>query len=330
MRNSILANGVTRPLHRGFTLVELLVVIAIIGILISLLLPSVQAAREAARRTQCLSNVRQLTLAMLNYESSAGHFPPGILSRRDGTSADEAINALGFGWGALLLPYLEETTIYDFLGQASDGFKTPRWWSPANPDFDVAEQAFPIFVCPSDSMGSRNDKRNFFGNHGKSNYVGVIGPRLDEELAQLTNLESLGGGEIGPVTTNEERLELEWPGILFPNSATESRRIKDGTSKTFLLGERDGKRAASTWCGTDRVAWHNNQLGCTSADARFTLNAATSPVDQSSWASFGSLHPGGALFSSADGAVSFVSDDVSGEVYEALGGKADGQASGLR
>lgn len=318
-----------RKISLGFTLVELLVVIAIIGILIALLLPAVQASREAARRMSCQNNVKQIGLALLNYEGSNGHFPPGLLPRTDGTSATELMDLQGFGWGAMILPQLEQNQIYGLLSAASDEFKTPRWWDPDDFDRDIAELVIPAFVCPSDAaFGSHNEKRNIFGNHAKSNYVGVIGPVLNKELIEITDLADLGGIETGPVTTDEERLELEWPGILFPNSKTEIRKITDGTSNTFLIGERDGDRRASTWCGTDRFAFLNNQLGCTSSDPPYTINALAVNDPPQAWASFGSLHPGGALFARADGSVVFISEEIDGRTYEMLGAKADGGVIG--
>ena len=312
--------GVNR---RAFTLIELLVVIAIIGILISLMMPAINSAREGARRASCQNNIRQVALATIAFEGTRGHFPPGIVSRSDGTEADKAITMHGFGWGVMILPYLEENSVYDNLSKVSDKFRTPRWWHPEDFELDIAEIKIPTFVCPTDPMGGRNDKRNFFGNHGKSNYVAVIGPKLEKELTAITDLADLGGPKRGPVRTHEERLQLEWPGILYPNSRTRSKKISDGLSKTYLIGERDGKRGASTWCGTDRVEWINNHLGCTSSDPRYTINCTQVELG-TDWASFGSKHGGGAYFAHADGSVEFVVDTIDGKIYELKGAKADG------
>lgn len=310
--------------RKGFTLVELLVVIAIIGVLIALLLPAVQSARESGRKVSCQNRMKQLGLAMLNYESTHQHFPAGLLPRKDGSAPDEAMDQPAFAWGALILPHIEQNEIYDFLSEVSVEFTEPRWWLPNDFSVDVAEKSLPVFVCPSDSMGSRNDKRNFFGNHAKSNYVAVIGPRLDKELTEVVSLTDIGWDLSQPVATNEERLKLKWPGVLYPNSATELREVTDGTSKTLLLGERDGDRGASAWCGTDRYSWMNTQLGCTSADPSYTLNAVVTD-DPSTWSSFGSVHPGGAYFVRVDGSVTFIEDSIDGALYEHLGNKTDGE-----
>lgn len=310
--------------RHGFTLVELLVVIAIIGILISMMLPAIQSAREAGRRASCQNNIKQLATAMLSYESAFRHFPPGLIGRNDGSSATEVLESHAFGWGTAILGQLESNAEMEFLKRVSDGFRTPRWWDPENEELDGAEVVLPVFMCPSDNLGRRNKMRNFFGNHGKSNYVGVIGPKLFKELKEINDLSDLGGRRTGPVRTDEERIELEWPGILFPNSKTRISKIRDGTSNTFLIGERDGKtRGASTWCGTDRLSWVNNQLGCTSADPRYTINCVATELG-TAWASFGSMHNGGAYFARADGSVEFISDQIDGRVYERLGEKSGG------
>ena len=310
--------------RQGFSLVELLVVIAIFGLLISMLMPAIQSAREAARRTSCQNNIKQLATAMLSYESAFRHFPPGLIGRKDGSSATQTLEAPAFGWGAAILGQLESNTELQFLKQVSDNFRTPRWWDPEDEERDGAEVVLPVFICPSDNLGRRNKMRNFFGNHGKSNYVGVIGPKLFKELKEIDDMSDLGGFRTGPVRSDEERIELEWPGILFPNSRTRISKIRDGTSNTFLIGERDGKtRGASTWCGTDRLSWINNQLGCTSADPRYTINCVATELG-TAWASFGSMHRGGAYFARADGSVEFIASQIDGRVYERLGAKSGG------
>ena len=130
-------------MRRGFTLIELLVVIAIIAVLIALLLPAVQQAREAARRTTCRDHLKQLGLALHNYADAHQTLPPGYLYRPD-TSSSPTSNGAGFGWGAMSLPFLEQSSLY---GQFN-------WNVPLH---DVANQKaretrLAVFICPSDTV----------------------------------------------------------------------------------------------------------------------------------------------------------------------------------
>ena len=148
---------------RAFTLVELLVVIAIIGILIGMLLPAVQSVREAARRTQCMNNLRQVTLACLNYESAHGHFPPGMLEEGSGPGVDPQ----RLGVFCFLLPYMELQNVADLVEPdldrrrlGDDGNGNGEWW-----DYDpsgtgglntrfCSQIKIPTYECPSDQIAA--------------------------------------------------------------------------------------------------------------------------------------------------------------------------------
>ena len=127
----------------GFTLVELLVVIAIIGILVGLLLPAVQAAREAARRMQCSNNLKQLGLAILNYESAIKRLPPGGLHLRDGFGADSSSTSWGPNWLTMLLPYVEQASLFNQYDRTALFARN----SPL-----VVGTKVPTYACPSDSQ----------------------------------------------------------------------------------------------------------------------------------------------------------------------------------
>lgn len=318
--------------RRAFTLVELLVVIAIIGILIGMLLPAVQQVREAARRATCQNKMRQLALAMHNFESAYGHFPSGIQSRKiPDYSPGNAMWTHGFNWGTLILPFIEENNEYDILNGLSDSFKRPRWWG-GTPWTDHAKDRMDLFICPSCPMGDKNTKRGGGGGHQKSNYVGVVGVRLDLNLNQVNDYSHVWPRLSGGITGgNMERMTgLPWPGMLFINSEVTFGSVKDGTSNTFLLGERDGApmgpdaggtertRAASAWCGTDRSNWQDTCLGPCSAHPRWTLNSASVGFKEQ-YVPFTSSHATGANFARADGSCQFVSDVIDGAVYEAFG-----------
>lgn len=147
--------------HRAFTLVELLVVIAIIGILIALLLPAVQAAREAARRTSCFNNLHQMGIALHNYHTALGTFPPGGLEPR----SPQWPQGRQLAWSVLLLPYMEQGSLYDKIdtGKAFD----------AAENADAARTVLAVYVCPSVPHGSR-----LVDDRGPCHYGGIYGERI--------------------------------------------------------------------------------------------------------------------------------------------------------
>jgi len=217
MRRNTASMGLTL---RGFTLVELLVVIAIIAILVSLLLPAVQAAREAARRTQCVNNVKQLGLALHNHHGAHGRFPHGITCG-DGTAADQCGR---WGWADpqisylnWLYPYLEETSRFESLG---DFMSLPREQWPKE-----GRAPIPTLSCPSDGMGEMVVKLDvsppYDWDRPKSNYLAFFSGGVHGELHRIDNL---GIGR--------ERLAA-----FGFNRGARFREILDGTSHTMLMSE---------------------------------------------------------------------------------------------
>ena len=312
----------------GFTLVELLVVVAIIGILVGMLLPAVQQVREAARRIDCGSKMRQMTLGMLNYESAHQHLPPGI-------TGNELLNN-GINWGAIILPFIEEVALFEVLSQQTNNFSTfnsggnstpPIWVGGAHPD--TAAEVLPIFHCPSDEMEERNNVRGRSTGtngpaleHGKSNYVGILGPRYrGNSLASVEDLSDITIDQSGEIS-ELDLFDLQFPGILFLNSKVTFGEISDGASNTFIVGERDGAtftndsgtlrtRGAATWCGSRWANIVSVCLGPTSAEPDFTINAVVDTT-ASRFTALGSLHPGGANIGRADGSVEFIAETISG------------------
>lgn len=186
----------------GFTLVELLVVIAIIGILIAMLLPAVQSVREAARRTQCMNNVRQLSLAALNYESAHMHFPSGVID-----DDDDLRDALRNGW-VDMLPHIEQNNLYQQYDFDSN------WRSGVNAE--LAKVSIPVFRCPS-SSGDADQ----FGS--------VEGSNSDYAMSK------------GPSGALVDLAELQM-GVFDVNSETTFGMIRDGSSNVFLIGEAISER----------------------------------------------------------------------------------------
>jgi len=219
----------------GFTLVELLVVIAIIGVLVSLLLPAVQAAREAARRMSCQSNIRQLALAVLNYESSRNKLPPMGLSRQAGTRT-----LLGSGkqlsWVVLLLPYLEQSSVHDAFDLDKDAFKQER---------EPQEQFLDVLLCPSDESRGRVFQHNIWSKRkqfAKGNYAAYVSPCHTDQ-------------------------SLPYPGALIIGGQPMSK-VVDGTSNTIALAEirsRDNERDprgawALAWTATTLLAYDMHHI----------------------------------------------------------------------
>lgn len=224
-----------RPERIGFTLVELLVVIAIIGILIGMLLPAVQQVREAARRTACKNNMKQLGIALHNYESAFKRFPPGYaFIRGDDFAAQTGLpmsggaaeaNHLGHAWGTFILPFLELQNLYDIVDIERPVFDSVN--------LVARETELDVFLCPSDpysknSFVVRDESTNPFEQYAAASYCANWGPasgvlETPGNAADDINLDATPDDSEGP---------------FFRNSRTEFRDISDGTSNTLAIGER--------------------------------------------------------------------------------------------
>lgn len=282
MRKSRSLVGATR----GFTLVELLVVIAIIGILVALLLPAVQAAREAARRSQCTNNLKQMGLALHNYHDTHKVFPPGYIS------------SLGWNWGSYLLPFSEQQPLYDNMGVGD-----PTDWG--NPDhLDNGRTPLALYLCPSDSypQNVRNDRRRprhaSGGNNrkalGYSSYVGIRGS--NSAWRENSN------------------------GVIYPNSAIRFRDIVDGTSNTVAISERRYKNHnGSIWCCTSN---NHGNIHYTLADTG-TPQGRDELINGSHTNAISSQHPGGALFALCDGSTRFISETINLQTWRDIGNRDD-------
>lgn len=298
---------------RAFTLVELLVVIAIIGILIALLLPAIQAAREAARRLQCTNNLKQLGLAMHNFHDARRKFPQGHMRKTC------------WGWASQILPYMEQPNLYKQLATVSGN------WGPINNVSNAAlvplvQTNLSEFRCPSDDAPILNDKRKLGSVEvGLSNYLGVDGSLLFSHLGKTYN-----------AATNTSDLDTyqDGNGIIFFTSQIKMRDISDGTSKTLLVGERDYLHNAALWPGTTNTNEGYANRHYTQSTAGYTDAGRDHKINGLDSNAFSSPHvSGGAQFSYADGSVHFVPETVSvwdGQagtpwgVFDRLGCRNDG------
>lgn len=281
----------------AFTLVELLVVIAIIGILVGLLLPAVQAAREAARRMQCSNNIRQLGLAMHNYESTLKRLPSGWVS--NGLSGEP-----GWGWGAAILPYAEASNLYrqiDFRVAIEEPMHAL-----------VRETVVPTFICPSD-IGEDLFQISEGDGHDHDHFA----PLVDDEGEPLFTISK--SNFVGMSGTFElEDAPYNGNGMFFGNSRTRFRDITDGLSNTLMIGERGSRLGQSIWHGNIPEAAESMARIIGVAD-----HAPNSPIGH--FEDLSSFHPAGVNFMRADVSVSFLSDSIDEQVYQALATRAGGE-----
>ena len=303
------------PKSRGFTLVELLVVIAIIGILVTLLLPAVQAAREAARRAQCANKVKQIALALHNHHAAMGRFPSGGISRSTACNLNDLTSLDGGApWTVMILPQLELQMIYDAFD--FDTWFASRYNDPPSSNWPLQyEQSGPaIWKCPS----------NPYGVPG--------GVRLDYYACQ-------GGGDPACTNGSVETRYYWYNGIFHNNSKIRIRDVTDGTSKVFLIGEmylhmatgstplQVGLKEWPSWASGLRLrgTWSNPHGLCGAYTQINGIQATPLEwVNDYATHTFGSYHPGGCHFAMVDGSVHFVLEDIDLMTYRSLGARDDG------
>jgi prepilin-type N-terminal cleavage/methylation domain-containing protein len=305
--------------RRGFTLVELLVVIAIIGTLVALLMPAVQSAREAARRTSCQNNLHNLVLAVQNYHDSVLCFPPGYIVPYDKQGAVIS-NYESWGWGALILPFLEQKNLHSQIGVTSVSLADSIASKPLV-NVPAIQTPLQIFICQSDTgyegRGQTHTERNFLNGAGfsKTNF------QPNERKVGVSSYLGVSGHRFG---------EADMPnsGVFFGNSYVRMSDVIDGTSNTFMIGERDSIVCRSgAWVGVmspnrDSDPQVNGLRGplAVIGHSRPKLNAPDPPfnyVDVTGCSEgFSSMHPNGAQFASVDGSVRFVSSSISYRWYD--------------
>lgn len=291
----------------AFTLVELLTVIAIIGVLVALILPAVQAARESSRRTQCANNLKQLSIGLLNFEATNKKFPAG--QRWSGPRKDPGTYAMA--WSAILLPFIEQQAIADQLD-----FKVP-FTDPKN--MPASSQVISVYLCPSTSLIEEHrttDARlmNMAPLAGDglacSDYLGISGPDKDAKNPASKEVYGRQRGILIGTKGLPNGDKLEDPPTIKASDVT------DGLSNTVWLTECTGRGAGIKDDVIDSVhgAWASGN-NVTHIDKK--INDAKTPKAWYEERIF-CEHPGGAHFAMCDGSVHFMSDDTGEKLIRSL------------
>lgn len=290
-------------LQRGFTLIELLVVIAIIAILISIMLPAVQSAREAAQRSQCRNNLMQIGIAMHNYSMTFEMLPPGVVNETSPIQTEA--NGYHMSWTTQLLPVMEQRSLFDQMDFQHSVY------AAENSVARGIEMA--VLKCPSDYKNTYS-----FDGLGK---------------VKASSYAASYGGSKGPIADDNN-------GLLFLNSSVRFREIRDGSANTILAGEKIHPRKGKDlgWTSGTVATLRNTGVGLNlSPDIISEFETPDEEIDEMidppekeediviSSGGFSSRHHGGAVFLLADGSVRFISASIDRQIYSYLGNREDRQ-----
>ena len=323
--------GRERP--RAFTVVELLVVVAIIAALLGLLLPAVQSAREASRRTQCAVNLKQIGLALHAFHGARQHFPPAFATASTPGNVNWRMlpQTPGFfepGWSlfAFILPYTEQAALHDRLTL------TLPIMHGTNAVARSEEALVPLYVCPSDTAPRLVDVWDF-GRPGAA--AALSGPGTVITRAPVSSYAGLIG-------TSDHEHNGAFDGVFFRNGRVRIGQITDGTTKTLCIGERMSRMTEATWLGsiTDsevvhadgwwrRMGYAHRAHNYRPANCQVTCHIRSSPPNAptNTPSGFFSPHSHGCNFLNADTSVRLITDDVDLATFRALATRAGGEVT---
>jgi len=295
-----------------------LVVIAIIGILVALLLPAVQQAREAARRTQCKNNLQQIALAMHNYHDAHNQFPPGYIAKIPQNMAISERSL--WSWGAFILPQIDQTALYNQLQPG------PRWLEQHLTNIDglrALQTPLSVFVCPSDTGPKLAEFDDAAADPGNANSYNAYVTATGSERIAIAKSNYVMCANSSDSTTPPAFSAQYGPahGMGFQNSTIGARDVRDGLSNTLMVGERafrfddltvgagNALGFSAATCASS-TSWHikSAQL-CAIGIGYDGINySATNRIHQRR--GFSSNHVGGAHFVRGDGSVTFISENI--------------------
>ncbi len=302
----------------GFTLVEILVVTAIIGVLAALMLPAIQSTREAARKTQCANNLKQIGLGIHGYLVNNGAFPPGYISV---VLADHDDGGPGWGWAALIMPFIEEVSLREQIN-----LNEPIHNAASKP---VRLTHLPLFRCPSDD--------------GFEPIINIPSKSSTKIICQMA--ASNYAASAGTVRPTCKRCRDLFDGVFGRNRAIKPKELLDGLTKTLAIGERASRWSRPALWGVvpNSKILDNQKPGLYAAGPAYVLGTTfnegfniESSVDEMDHGtigtfaeSYGSNHPGGAFFLFCDASVRFIWDDADPAIMNALSTRDSNPHSGV-
>ncbi len=298
---------------RAFTLVELLVVIAIIGVLVALLLPAVQAAREAARRMQCGNNLKQVGLALHNYHDTFLAFPPAAVKEKfdDGSGSAQALV-----WSGSILPFIEQKNMFDSIVGMGFGIN----WADDGTNELILRTKMPAYQCPSSPDSNQPwDDGNATARH-RASYGCVTTGTVGYDIANRTT-----NGEVKHHMDDGKNEHSRWNGpFRMQNLTTTFADITDGASNTLFIGERYRNKATNRnfiYIGTPHGQDEHARWSGSTGIQLNSLDTGTA-----GFAGFHSAHPGGAQFALGDGSVKMLNENIDRYIYACLGTRNGGEA----